>query len=258
MSVNVLAVGDVFGQCGVDFLTRKLRGIKKLKNIHFTVVNGENSSVVGITPKQADEIFAAGADVITLGNHTFSKQNIIPYLDDNQFILRPENISPLAPGRGWATYQANFGEVCIINLIGRITMDQPAENPFFAASRIVRSTDAKVILVDMHAEASSEKGAMAWHLDGKVSAVWGTHTHVQTSDATILPNGTGFITDLGMTGPVNSILGVKPEQSVSRFLGDPRRRPYEAAEGPNKIEGCIFEIDPKTGRCLSVEAVRIL
>lgn len=257
MSVNILAIGDVFGENGLDFLSKKLRSIKKLKNISFTVVNGENSSVVGITPPQADVIFDVGADVITLGNHTFSRQSIIPYLDDNRYILRPENLSPLSSGTGHGVYDAPFGKVAVINLIGRVGMDLQSDNPFFCADRLLKSITADVILVDMHAEATSEKAALAWHLDGRVSAVWGTHTHVQTSDATVLPKGTGFITDLGMTGPSLSILGVKPEQSISRFLGNPRRQQYMPAPGPRKIEGAIFEIDEKTGKCLSVESIRI-
>jgi hypothetical protein len=136
-------------------------------------------------------------------------------------------------------------------------MDFGPDNPFSEAESILKKCDAKVVLIDMHAEATSEKAALAWHLDGRVSAVWGTHTHVQTSDASVLPNGTGFITDLGMTGPANSILGVKPQMSIDRFLGDPRRKPYEPAEGPCKMEGAIFEIDTSTGKCLSVEALRI-
>lgn len=257
MTVNILAIGDVFGENGLDFLSQKLRTIKKLKNISFTVVNGENASVVGITPRQADAIFSAGADVITLGNHTFSKQNIISYLDDNRYTLRPANLSPITPGRGFGVFDSPFGDVAVINLIGRCGMDFGPDNPFNAAENILKKLDTKIILIDMHAEATSEKAALAWHLDGRVSAVWGTHTHVQTSDACVLPKGTGFITDLGMTGPALSILGVKPEMSISRFLGDPRRRQYEPAEGPRKMEGAIFEIDTESGKCLSVEAIRI-
>ncbi len=257
MIVNILAVGDVFGENGLNFLERKLRTIKKFKDISFTVVNGENSSVVGITPKQAEAIFNAGADVITLGNHTFNRQNIIPYLDDNRYIIRPANLSPQTPGRGWGVFDSSFGDVCVINLIGRCGMDFGPDNPFYCADRILKNVDTKVVLIDMHAEATSEKAAIAWHLDGRISALWGTHTHVQTSDATVLPKGTGFITDLGMTGPALSILGVKPEMSINRFLGDPRRRAYEQAPGPCKMEGAIFQVDTSNGKCLSVEAIRI-
>jgi metallophosphoesterase (TIGR00282 family) len=153
-------------------------------------------------------------------------------------------------------FDAGFGEVCVVNLIGRCEMDHGSENPFFEADRILKKSECKITLVDMHAEATSEKAAMAYYLDGRVTAVWGTHTHVQTSDACVLPGGTGFITDIGMTGARRSILGVRPEQSISRFLGNPPER-YEAADGDAKIEGAIFEIDPDTGQCLSVEAIRV-
>lgn len=259
MRVNILAIGDVVGENGVDFLNKKLRPFKKLKNISFTVVNGENANVVGITPRQADAIFSAGADVITLGNHTFGKNAIIPYLDDNRYILRPANLSPRSTGRGWGVFEAPFGNVCVINLIGRCGMDFGPDNPFFEAERILKSNlGTNVILVDMHAEATSEKAALAMHLDGRISALWGTHTHVQTSDGGVLPKGTGFITDIGMTGPVYSILGVTPEQSIARFLGEPERRAYTQASGPCKLEGAIFEIDTESGKCCSVEAIRIM
>lgn len=258
MSVNILAIGDVVGEDAIAFLQKKLRPFKKLKAVDFTVVNGENASVVGITPRQADGIFSAGADVITLGNHSFQRSNILSYLDDNRYILRPANLSPMSPGRGWGDFDSPFGTVRVINLIGRCGMDFGPDSPFYEAERILKTpTDAKVTLIDFHAEATSEKAALAWHLDGRISALWGTHTHVQTSDACVLTHGTGFITDLGMTGPINSILGVRPEQSVGRFLGDPKRTPYASADGPAKFEGALFEIDEKTGRCLSVEAVRV-
>ncbi len=259
MTANILAIGDVVGENGLDFLFQKLRAVKKLKGVSFTVVNGENVSMVGLLPRQADRIFSAGADVITLGNHAFGRSQIIPYLEDNSYILRPANLSPITPGRGWGVFDAPFGPVCVMDLIGRFGMDIGAENPFFEAERILKSLgkDVKTVLVDMHAEATSEKAALAYHLDGRVSAVWGTHTHVQTSDACVLERGCGFITDLGMTGPVCSILGVRPEQSIARFRGEQPRRAYTAAEGPCKMEGCIFEIDPQEGCCVSVEALRI-
>ena len=258
MAVNILAVGDVAGENGLQFLCEKLRSLKKLKNASFVAVNGENAAVTGITPKQADAVFSAGADVITLGNHSFGKKNIIPYLDDTRGILRPANLSPLSPGLGWDDYDTSFGTVRVINLIGRCGMDFAPDNPFFAIDRILKDTPPAVTLVDFHAEATSEKLAMAYHLDGRVSALWGTHTHVQTSDACVFPNGMGYITDLGMTGPVRSVIGIRPEQSLALFRGDPDRRPYESAPGECKLEGALFEIDERSGRCLSVEAIRII
>ena len=257
MSCNILAIGDVAGSTGLDYLLDTLHTIKKQKNITFTVVNGENAAVFGISRNQAKTLLECGADVITLGNHTWGRRDIIDFLDDNQYILRPANYAPQNPGRGWGIFHAPFGEVCVINLIGRCHMDFGNENPFIEADKILNKSEALVTLVDFHAEATSEKLAMAYHLDGRVSAIWGTHTHVQTSDACVLPDGTGYITDLGMTGPAHSVIGIKPEQSVSRFLGNPPQR-YESASGNAKIEGAVFEIDEKTGRCLRVEPLRLL
>ena len=254
--VNILAVGDVSGAPGLEFLTKHLRSFKKLKGIDFTVVNGENANVVGITPAQAEQIFDAGADVITLGNHTWARREISEYLDECRYILRPMNYAPQCPGCGMGVYEMNFGSVCVINLIGRHTMDSNTDNPFFAADRALKKTEAKIVLVDMHAEVTSERMAMGYYLDGRVSAVWGTHTHVQTSDAGCLPKGTGYISDLGMTGAVNSILGVCPDQSISKFLGNPPVR-YTSPSGAAKMECAVFTIDERTGLCSSAEAFRL-
>lgn len=256
MTVNILAIGDVVGDAGLRMLEKKLRSLQKLKGVSFTVVNGENVSLMGLTPRQADDIFAAGADVITLGNHTFSRHEICDYLDDCRYILRPSNLAPQNPGRGWGVFEASFGRVGVLNLIGRCGMDFGPDNPFHEAVRALDKMDCRIKLIDFHAEATSEKLAMAHYLDGKASALWGTHTHVQTSDACAFPQGLGYITDLGMTGPAFSVIGIKPEQSVSMYLGNPKRR-YEPASGSCKIEGVLFEIDTETGRCISAEAIRI-
>ena len=259
MSVNILAIGDVAGKSGLGVLTKKLRRIKTLYDISFTVVNGENAAGLGITINQANELLDAGADVITLGNHTWSKREIIPYLDDSPYILRPSNFSPQVPGRGWGVYDAPFGKVCVINLIGRSGMNSEYDNPFFEADRILMQLDSesrKIVLIDFHAELTSEKHALAYYLDGRVCALWGTHTHVQTSDGRVFPNGTGYVTDIGMTGPVNSIIGMKPDQPISRFLGNPPAR-FEEAGGPAKVEGVVFEIDSEDGKCLNVNAIRV-
>ncbi len=257
MTVNILAVGDVVGQNGLEFLERELRSLKKARDVSFTVVNGENAALTGITPRQADDIFSAGADVITLGNHAFGKQPILSYLDDTEYILRPANFSSLAAGHGWGDFDTLFGTVRVINLIGRFGMDYGPDNPFHAADAILKKDPPLITLVDFHAEATSEKLAMAYYLDGRVSALWGTHTHVQTSDARILPRGTGYITDLGMTGPYDSVIGIKPEQSIARFRGESVKSHYEAADGKCVIEGAVFRIDTETGRCLGAEAFRI-
>ncbi|MCL2124440.1 MAG: TIGR00282 family metallophosphoesterase [Oscillospiraceae bacterium] len=255
--MNVLAVGDVCTQSGIDILRDKLHGIKKYYDVSFTVANGENAAGLGITKIQAQELFGAGADVITLGNHTWGKREIAEYLDDSLHILRPANFAPQVPGRGQGVYETQYGDVCVINLIGRARMENECESPFFEVDRILQKNSAKIILVDFHAELTSEKLAMAYYLDGRVSAAWGTHTHVQTSDCRVFPGGMGFVTDVGMTGPIESVIGIKPEQSISRFLGNPPTR-YEPAIGGAKIEGAVFEIDADTGKCNSVEAIRVM
>jgi metallophosphoesterase (TIGR00282 family) len=256
MQVKILAVGDVCGDPGLQFLERKLKTFQQENNIAFTVVNGENANVVGITPRQADMIFRAGADVITLGNHTWTRTELQPYLAERTRILRPANFGPQCPGRGIAVFETAFGDVCVLNLMGRFTLDTNTDNPFLIADGYMAEIREKVILVDFHAEGTSEKRAMGYLLDGKATAVWGTHTHVQTSDACVLPNGTGYITDLGMTGAVHSVLGIDPQQSIGKFMGDPPRR-YEAGKGPAKMEGCLFTIDPDTGKCIQAEAIRL-
>ena len=256
MIFRILAVGDVVGNPGLDFLTKNLKGIRKGLSVDFVAVNGENANVVGVTPKQADTIFAAGADVITLGNHTWTRWELQPYLDEKPNILRPANFAPQCPGRGWESCGTPFGPLLMINLMGRFTLDSNTDNPFLVADSILERSEEKMILVDFHAEATSEKIAMGYYLDGRVSAVWGTHTHVQTSDARIMPRGTGYITDLGMTGAMESVLGIKPEQSIGKFLGDVPRR-YESAVGAAKLEGALFELDTETGACLKAEAVRL-
>ena len=254
MDLKVLAVGDVVGNPGMDRVRRHLRQLKRKTGADFVVVNGENASVVGITPAQAEDILDAGADVITLGNHSFNKREIVTYLDDCPQILRPANYAPQAPGRGWAVFESKAGDVAVIDLIGRCGMDFGPDNPFLQIEKILKQVEAKIILVEIHAEATSEKLAMGYMLDGRVSAVWGTHTHVPTADTMILPKGTGYVTDLGMTGPKNSILGIRPELSIAKFRGDLTSR-YQWAEGPTKMEAVLFTIDAGTGMCRKVERV---
>ena len=260
MTINILAVGDVAGKSGLGFLCEKLSGIKKFYDISFTVVNGENAAGLGISPDNAQAILKAGADVITLGNHTWGVRAIRDYLDSCPKILRPSNFAPQVPGRGWGLFDAPFGTVCVISLIGRLEMpagSPVSDNPFFEVDRILRQVDTNIVFVDFHADATSEKLALAYHLDGRVTALWCTHTHVQTSDCRVFPKGMGYITDLGMTGACESVIGMTPERSISRFLGNPPER-FEPAEGPAKIEGAVFEIDPMTGKCLNAEAIRIV
>ncbi len=254
MDFKVLAIGDVVGNPGMERVRRSLRWLKRKTNADFVVVNGENASVVGITPRQAEEIFDAGADVITMGNHTFSKREIVPYMEDNSRILRPLNYAPQTPGNGYGIYDSVAGPVAVIDLQGRVNMDYTPDNPFLQVEKVLKNIDTKLILVEMHAEATSEKLAMGYLLDGRVSALWGTHTHVPTADAQVLPDGTGYVTDLGMTGPTISVLGIRPELSIAKFRGDLPAR-YQWADGPTKMEGVLFTIDSQTGLCRKAERV---
>ena len=254
MEFKVLAVGDVVGAPGMERIRRHLRQLKRRTGADFVIVNGENASVVGITPAQAEDILDAGADAITLGNHSFAKREITSYLDDCSRILRPANYAPQVPGRGWQTFETKFGDVAVIDLIGRCNMDYGPDNPFLLVEKILKQVESKFIFVEIHAEATSEKLAMGYLLDGRVSAVWGTHTHVPTADARVLPKGTGYVTDLGMTGPRDSVLGIRPELSIAKFRGDLTER-YRWADGPTKLEGVLFTIDSATGKCLRAERV---
>ena len=254
MDFKVLAVGDVVGNPGLDRVRRHLRQLKRDTGADFTVVNGENAAVVGLLPHQAEDILDAGADVITMGNHTWGKREIVDFMEDCPRILRPANYAPQVPGRGWQVFDTKAGPVAVIDLIGRCNMDYGPDNPFLLIDKILREIDTKIILVEIHAEATSEKLAMGYLLDGRVSAVWGTHTHVPTADARILPKGTGYVTDLGMTGPRDSILGIRPELSIAKFRGDLTER-YRWADGPTKMEAVLFTIDSATGLCRKAERV---
>ena len=254
MEFKVLAVGDVVGNPGMDRVCRSLRFLKRKTCADFVVVNGENASVVGMTPRQAEDIFDAGADVITMGNHTFGKREIVDYMDECSRILRPANYAPQAPGNGWGVYDSKAGPVVVIDLQGRVNMDYTPDNPFLEIERILKKVDTKLIFVELHAEATSEKLAMGYMLDGRISALWGTHTHVPTADAQVLPKGTGYVTDLGMTGPKHSVLGIRPNLSIAKFRGDLTSR-YQWAEGPTKMEAVLFTIDTATGLCRKAERV---
>ena len=254
MDFKVLAVGDVVAAPGMERIRRSLRYLKRQTGADFVVVNGENAAVVGITPDQALDILDAGADVITLGNHSFNKQEIKDFLDENSQIIRPANYAPQVPGRGWGIYDTKAGPVAVINLIGRCNMDFGPDNPFLIVDKILSKIDAKIKLVDFHAEATSEKLAMGYMLDGKISALWGTHTHVPTADEQVLPKGTGYVTDLGMTGPMHSVIGIRPELSIAKFRGDLYQR-YQWAPGPTKMNAVLFTIDTATGLCKKTERV---
>ena len=256
MDFKVLAVGDVVGDPGMVRIRKSLRKHRQQLGADFVIVNGENASVVGLTPQQAEDILDAGADVITMGNHTFGKRELVDYLDDCPQILRPANYAPQAPGRGVGVFDTRFGPVAVIDLIGRCNMDYGPDNPFLLVEKLLKQLDTKLILVEVHAEATSEKLAMGYLLDGRVSALWGTHTHVPTADVQVFPKGTGYVTDLGMTGPKHSVLGIQPQLSIAKFRGDLTSR-YRWADGPTKQEAVLFTIDSKTGLCRHVERVDI-
>ena len=204
-----------------------------------------------------DLMALVGYDVITLGNHTWGKMQITDYLEENRYILRPANFSPRTPGRGYGVYDLGRVQVAVMVLIGRCDLAWGSDNPFTTADRLLKAGDKPTFtLVDFHAQATSEKLAMAYYLDGRVSALWGTHTHVPTADERVFPQGTGYITDLGMTGPIESVLGVEPAQSVESFLGGLPGR-YRSPDGPCKLQGAIFTLDSATGLCTAVERVDI-
>jgi len=259
MDMNILAVGDVCGSLGVDTICRVLPGLRKLYSINYCVVNGENANGSGISPDNAEELFTHGADVITLGNHSWGQRNSLVYLDECRYILRPANYPPGSPGRGWGIFDGGFGDICVINLIGQFKMDNFADNAFFEMDRLLEKPEikaCKIILVDLHAEATSEKVAMGQYLNGRVSAVWGTHTHVQTSDAVVLSSGTGYITDLGMTGARDGVIGAATADALSRFLGTPRDK-RTPPPPPGKLEGTVFTVNTETGKCSAVQAIRV-
>ena len=254
MDYRILAVGDVVGTPGLQYLAKHLRRLKRELNVDFCIVNGENAAGNGLTPNQAEEIFDAGADVITLGNHTWGRREICSYLDDCRTILRPANFAPQTPGRGWGVFPCKHGEIAVVNLIGRCDMNFGPDNPFTKMDTILKELGNIPVIVDFHAEATSEKLAMGFMLDGKIAALFGTHTHVPTADARILPKGTGYVTDLGMTGPYHSVLGVKPEQSIAMFRGDLTSR-FEAASGPCCLNAVLFTIDGSKNLCTSAERI---
>lgn len=257
--MRILCIGDVVGKVGSEFLRQRLPSLKKLKNIDMTICNGENcSDGNGITPSSADFIFSSGVDVITLGNHSFRRKEFYSYLDEKEYIIRPANFpDSTTPGVGYCIFDMGRVSVGVINVMGNSFMDNILDCPFKTMDRVLEKVkDCKITVVDFHAEATGEKRAMGYYLDGKVSAIFGTHTHVQTSDNEILPNGTGYITDVGMTGPVNSVLGVKPEIIISK-LRDKLPQRFDYADGECKMDCIIFDIDHKTGKTVNTEILEL-
>ena len=255
--MNILAIGDVVGSAGCAFLRSRLPALKKLKAVDLTVVNGENSADGnGLTPVSVQHLLDSGADVVTSGNHSFRRKESYETYDSCEALLRPANYPSAAPGRGFCVVDLGRVQVGVLNLMGVVYMES-MESPFDCADRILAGGVPKITVVDFHAEATGEKRALAWYLDGRVSAVFGTHTHVQTADECVLPNGTGCITDLGMTGPTDSVLGVKPELIIQKMRTKMPVR-FETAEGPCRMDCALFSIDPATGKTLSAERLSIL
>lgn len=255
--MKILFIGDVVGNAGCSFLQDHLGGIKHSRGIDIVIANGENSaSGNGMLPASAKFLLSNGVDVVTGGNHSFKRREIYDYLDKDVPVIRPANYPEAVPGKGMYIIDSGKYRIAVINLIGLVYIE-PNSCPFKTADKLISEAGTNIIIVDFHAEATGEKGAMAYYLDGRVSAIAGTHTHVQTSDEQILPQGTGFITDAGMTGPIQSVLGVKPD-SIIKMLTTHLPTKFEQDTGQCKLEGVIFDIDEKSGKCQAIERIRVV
>ena len=256
--MRILFIGDVVGEPGRHAVKELLPKIKKSEGVEFVIANCENTAGgSGITPALADELFGYGIDCLTSGDHIWKRKEILEKLESDSRLLRPANYPEGDPGSGSTIVESESGvKVGVINLIGRVFM-QPVECPFKTAKELVEKLKgkARVIIVDMHAEATSEKIALGWYLDGLVSAIVGTHTHVQTADEKILPQGTAFISDAGMTGPFDGVIGRKKEQILNRFLTQMPTK-FEMAEGDIQLHGVIIDIDDKTGKADSIKRIQ--
>ncbi|MQF70158.1 TIGR00282 family metallophosphoesterase [SAR202 cluster bacterium AD-804-J14_MRT_500m] len=252
--MRVLMIGDIVGRPGRQAVERLVPSLRRELQFDLVVANGENvAGGFGITPVTFNALYGVGVDVVTTGNHVWRKKEIIPFLDEEIPLIRPSNFPPGAPGQGYI----NLGNVLIINLMGRVFME-PLDCPFREADRILQevqtSTAPRVILVDFHAEATSEKQAMGWFLDGRVSAVVGTHTHVPTADYRVLPGGTGYVSDLGMVGPLNSVIGMDSAGVVEKFLTQTPHL-FEVAKGPVSFNSVLVEIDEETGKAIYIDRI---
>lgn len=256
--MNILFIGDIVGRPGRNFIKTRLKDIKKEYDIDFTIGNGENiAGGVGITRSTYDELVDAGIDVITMGNHTWSKKELLDFIDDAGNLVRPANYPPGTPGKGYIIMKRMNKRIAVVNMCGRVYMES-VDCPFRTMDDIYGriKDEADIIILDFHAEATSEKQAMGWYLDGRVTAVLGTHTHVQTSDERILPKGTGYITDVGMTGPYDSILGVEKEIVIKKFITAMPGR-FEVAEGQVVFGGIVLELDD-SNRLKNLKRLKII
>lgn len=260
MTIRILALGDVVGKTGTEYLCRPdvLPSFKQKEKIHFVIANGENSAAGnGLSVASANALFDAGVDVITGGNHTWQKKEVYSMLDDDRRLVRPANFPGAAPGEGYTIADVMGYRILVFNLSGNAFMTEPVASSFEWADKILEENKGKydVSVLDFHAETTSEKILMGWNLDGRASAVYGTHTHVQTADARVLPGGTGYITDVGMCGSMNGVLGIKTECIRHKFTVHTPVR-FEEAVGDEHAHGAVFDIDPSTGRCVDVKTVR--
>lgn len=256
--MKILAVGDIVGKTGVQSLKSNLPQIITDNKIDFVIVNGENAADgMGLTEKLYKEILGCKVDVVTMGNHTWAKKDIFGFIDDQQ-IIRPANYPNNNPGKGYRIFKCKDKNIAVINLIGRVTMPVLSENPFLEARNIIDKIKniADIIVIDFHAEATAEKIALSYYLEGDATIVFGTHTHVQTADEQILENGTAYITDIGMTGPKYSVIGMDPKASIKRFETSLPEK-YKVAEGNAIFNGVIFEIDDMTNEAIGVERINI-
>jgi 2',3'-cyclic-nucleotide 2'-phosphodiesterase len=252
---RILFLGDVVGRPGRTAVRQGLPSLQETHRPLFTIVNGENAAGgVGITPEIANEIFAAGADAITLGNHAFNKREIAVYLETGKPIVRPSNMPAGTPGRGTVVVTKSGVDLAVMNICGRVYME-PYGDPFAEADQLVASASTNHIFVDFHAEATSEKVAMGWHLDGRATAVVGTHTHVQTADERVLPGGTAYISDVGMSGPVDSVLGMDRHVILKRFRTSLPQR-FEVSNTPGVICGVVISVEQETGRAVGIQRIR--
>ncbi|MEE0969120.1 MAG: TIGR00282 family metallophosphoesterase [Clostridia bacterium] len=258
MLLKILAIGDIVGLRAASFLRENIWKIRENLSADAVIANGENiNDIKGISPDEARSLLGSGIDLITTGNHIWDRRDIYPFLDSERLILRPANFPPEAPGCGYTVIDICSYRFLCINAMGTMFIDS-LENPFSTVEKILRSEEGlyDFALLDFHAEATSEKIAMALNFDGRINIIWGTHTHVQTADETVLPSGTGYITDLGMTGPSASILGADPSVIIERFKTHLPQR-LIIADSETVICGALFTLDTESGRCVSVKRVRL-
>lgn len=256
--MKILAVGDIVGERGLNKLKESLPILKQKEKIDFIIVNGENvAGGMGMTKRDFQQILFSGADVVTLGNHTWSKKDIFNFIDDEK-LIRPANYPKGVVGKGYNIYNCKNKRIAVINLLGRTNMGILTENPFLEADNILENIKEKAdyIVVDFHAEATAEKIAMKYYLDKRVNIIFGTHTHVQTADEEITENGMAYITDIGMTGPINSVIGMDKKASIKRFVTTLPEK-YKIAEGECKFNSCLFEINDETGRTDSIRRINL-